>query len=187
MWIKKTYIVVRALLEINYQHWFLSNKEDRKRNRSSCFLPRILFPPLPSAWIGKFLPASKGKKGCELRVWLYQLTEGGGGGCSQYWRAPTFYGSYFLLKTVTLMGLKYLNKSCDSRPLTAKVKYGVRCPKFIRAPCHVMWTAVLIGWDPTTHPVPLHLDSFTRALLVRQDRRHLLVTPCLIAWMETYQ
>ncbi len=34
------------------------------------------------------------------------------------------------------------------------VKYGVRSSKFIWAPCHVMWTAVLIGWDPTTLTPP---------------------------------
>ncbi len=28
-------------------------------------------------------------------------------------------------------------------------------------------------------PPPLHLGSYTRALLVSQDRRHLFVTPCL--------
>ena len=38
--------------------------------------------------------------------------------------------------------------------------------------------AVLIGWDPAT-PLPPHLSSFTRALLVSQDRQHLFVTPCL--------
>jgi hypothetical protein len=35
-----------------------------------------------------------------------------------------------------------------------KVKYGVRSPKFFWAPCHVMCTAVLIGWDPATSPSP---------------------------------
>jgi len=40
-------------------------------------------------------------------------------------------------------------------------------------------TAVLIGWVPATLP-PLspHLGSYTRALLISQDRRHLFVTPC---------
>jgi hypothetical protein len=47
----------------------------------------------------------------------------------------------------------------------------------------LLCTAVLIGWDPATLPPPPHLGSFTRALLVRQDRRHLFVTPCL---PETY-
>jgi hypothetical protein len=33
--------------------------------------------------------------------------------------------------------------------------YGVRSPKFIWAPCHVMCTAVLIGWEePATPPPP---------------------------------
>ncbi len=37
---------------------------------------------------------------------------------------------------------------------------------------------VLIGWDPATPPLPLHLGS-KRALLVNWDRRHLFVTPCI--------
>jgi hypothetical protein len=37
--------------------------------------------------------------------------------------------------------------------------------------------AVLIGWEPATSPISPHLDSYTRALLVSKDRRHLLVTP----------
>ncbi len=41
-------------------------------------------------------------------------------------------------------------------------------------------TAVLIGWEPARIPPPLspHLGSYTRALLVSQYRRLLLVTPC---------
>jgi hypothetical protein len=56
------------------------------------------------------------------------------------------------------------------------LKYGGRSPKFIWAQCHVMCTAVLIGWDPATPPFPPHCDSYTRALLVSKDRRHLSVT-----------
>ncbi len=55
-----------------------------------------------------------------------------------------------------------------------------RSPKFIWAPCHVMCTAVLIGWDPATPSLPPHLDSWThttRALLVSKDRRHVFVAP----------
>ncbi len=40
---------------------------------------------------------------------------------------------------------------------------------------HVHCTAVLIGWDLATPPP--HLGSYTRALLVSQDRRHLFVIP----------
>ncbi len=43
----------------------------------------------------------------------------------------------------------------------------------------LLCTAVLIGWDPATPPFPPHLGSYTRALLVNQDRRHLFVTYCL--------
>jgi hypothetical protein len=45
----------------------------------------------------------------------------------------------------------------------------VRSPKFICAPC----TNRL---RPRPHPP--HLGSYTRALLVIQDRRHLFMTPC---------
>ncbi len=50
---------------------------------------------------------------------------------------------------------------------------------------HDTWCAqhsctVLIGWDPTPQPpINPHLGSYTRALLVSQDWRHLLVTPWL--------
>ncbi len=46
---------------------------------------------------------------------------------------------------------------------------------------HVQWcTAVLIGWDPATPPPPPYLGSYTRALLVSQDRWHFFVAP----WLE---
>ncbi len=51
------------------------------------------------------------------------------------------------------------------------------------SPCHVMCTAVLIGRDPATTPIPPHLDSYTRALLVSKDRRHLFVTLCYSSTM----
>ncbi len=57
---------------------------------------------------------------------------------------------------------------------------GGRSPKFIWAPCHVMCTAVPIGWDPATPPPsPSIWTRITRAILVSKDRRHLFVTPCL--------
>ncbi len=44
-----------------------------------------------------------------------------------------------------------------------------------------MCTAAFIGWDtatpPAPHPIPRYLGSYTRAVLVRLDRRHLFVTP----------
>ncbi len=43
----------------------------------------------------------------------------------------------------------------------------------------LLCTALLIGWNPQFLPCPLppHLGSYTWALLVSQDRRHLFVTP----------
>ncbi len=38
--------------------------------------------------------------------------------------------------------------------LQTEVNYGGRSPKFIWAPCHVMCTAVLTGWDPATPSLP---------------------------------
>ncbi len=40
----------------------------------------------------------------------------------------------------------------------------------------LLCTAVLISWDLATPPIPMHLGSYTRALLVSQDRWHLFVT-----------
>ncbi len=47
----------------------------------------------------------------------------------------------------------------------------------------LLCTAVLIGWDPAIPP-PLdpHWGSYTRALVVSQDRRHLFVIP----WLTYY-
>jgi hypothetical protein len=60
----------------------------------------------------------------------------------------------------------------------AKVKYGVRSPQFIWAPCHMMCTAVLIlALTLQLPPPPLIWTRITRALLVSKDRRHLFVTP----------
>ncbi len=41
----------------------------------------------------------------------------------------------------------------------------------------LLCTAVLIGWNPRTPAPPPHLGSYTRALLVSQDRRQDFVTP----------
>ncbi len=51
-------------------------------------------------------------------------------------------------------------------------KNGVRSPKFIWASCAQLY---LLAEAP--QPSPPHLGSYTRALLVCQDRRHLLVIP----------
>ncbi len=49
-----------------------------------------------------------------------------------------------------------------------QVKYGVRSPTFIWAPCHVMCTDVVIGWDPRNSPLPPHLGSYTRGAIGQQ-------------------
>ncbi len=52
------------------------------------------------------------------------------------------------------------------------MKYRVRSPEFIWTPC-VQLYSMAEAWQPT-HP---HMGSYTRALLVSQDRRHLFKTP----------
>ncbi len=54
---------------------------------------------------------------------------------------------------------------------------GVMSPKFIWAPCAQLYP--FSETPQTTPPSHLHTnsDSFTRALLISQDRRHLFMTP----------
>jgi hypothetical protein len=59
------------------------------------------------------------------------------------------------------------NTTVSDPTLIPWVKYGVRSPKFIWAPC-----AQLYSLAETPQPPPLHLG----APLVSQDRRHLFVT-----------
>jgi hypothetical protein len=58
-----------------------------------------------------------------------------------------------------------------------QVKYGVRSPNFIWAPCAQMYS---LAETPQPSPLPPHLGSYTRAQLVSNDRRHLFVTPWYI-------
>ncbi len=58
--------------------------------------------------------------------------------------------------------LHWLNMELDLQSL-----FGLLC------------TSVLIVWDAVITPLRQHLGSYTRALLVSQDRRHLDVTPWL--------
>ncbi len=77
----------------------------------------------------------------------------------------------------------YMVTSCIGIAQCPQVIYGVRSPKFIWAPC-----AQLFHWlRPLNNPPPSppHLGSYTRALLVRQDRRHLFVTPWLCPYYCT--
>jgi hypothetical protein len=63
---------------------------------------------------------------------------------------------------------------CGQGDELTKDKYGVRSSKFIWAPCVQLYS---LAETPVTSPLPPHLGSYTRALLVSQDRRHLFVTP----------
>jgi hypothetical protein len=64
--------------------------------------------------------------------------------------------------------------TCICESSDAKVKYGVRYPKFIWPPVYSFshWVR------PRNSPLSPRLGSNTSALLVSQDRRHLFVTPC---------
>jgi hypothetical protein len=57
-----------------------------------------------------------------------------------------------------------------------QVKYGVRSLKFIWAPKYSC-THWLRPRNCNSPPSPPHLGSYTRALLVSQDRRHIFVIP----------
>ncbi len=61
----------------------------------------------------------------------------------------------------------------------SKVKNGVRSPKFIWASCVHLYSLAETPQPQHPPPPPSHLGSYTRALLVCQNRRHLFVTPCL--------
>jgi hypothetical protein len=67
-----------------------------------------------------------------------------------------------------------LQKDCIGHDLYPWVKYGVRSLKFIWVPVYSC-THWLRRRNPP--PPPQHLGSYTRALLVSQDRRHLFVKP----------
>ncbi len=51
---------------------------------------------------------------------------------------------------------------------------------------HVTWCAQLYSLAVTRQPpIPQHLSSYTRALLISQDRRHLFVAPWIMCTKET--
>jgi hypothetical protein len=93
---------------------------------------------------------------------------GGGGGGGQLWRnqSSPVRANFQQHTREGLAGTPSEGiqpSSGSSKPLD---KYGVRSP------------AVLIGRGPATPLHPPHLVSYTRVLLVSQDRRDLFVTPC---------
>ncbi len=82
-----------------------------------------------------------------------------------YWQKRNFASVPFILIII--------NKINPPEQPHPQVKYGVRSPKFLRAP-----VSSCTHWlRPQPTPVPPRLGSYTRALLVSKDRRHLFVAP----------
>jgi hypothetical protein len=80
------------------------------------------------------------------------------------------------LKTFVMISSKisasgYIFKATAYR-LCPWVKYGVRSPNIIRTPVYLLAETP----QPPTPLLP-HLGSYTRTLLVSQERRHLLTVP----------
>jgi hypothetical protein len=59
-----------------------------------------------------------------------------------------------------------------------QVKYGVRSSEFIWLHVQCMLHSLAKTPQSPPPPHPPHLGSYTRTLLVSQDRRHIYVTPC---------
>ncbi len=98
----------------------------------------------------------------------------------QVWMSPVSKLKYNMkLKQSLGRKITFLNKLVEffsvikRKTINSQVKNIVRSPKFIWAPVYSCshWLR------PRNSPPPPHLNSFTRALLVSQDRRHLFVTP----------
>ncbi len=83
----------------------------------------------------------------------------------------------------TLSGSKVFRNSTISTdpqpPLLEPWLHRLNLKLDLQSSFGLLCTAVLIGWDPATPPLPPHLGSHMRSLLVSQDRRHLFVTLCL--------
>jgi hypothetical protein len=67
-----------------------------------------------------------------------------------------------------------LFRSTFSFRLAHRLNMEVDLQKLIWAPCAQLYS---FAETPQLPPIPPHWDSYTRALLVSQDRRHLFVTP----------
>jgi hypothetical protein len=97
------------------------------------------------------LAAAQDQQRVQALALLHQVTAfGGGGGC---------------LSLMVALGVSWI----------AKVKSGVRSPKFLGSMCTTAVTHWL--WPCNPPPPAPHVGSNTRALLVSQDRRHLFMTP----------
>ncbi len=82
-------------------------------------------------------------------------------------------------KNVSYARTNVTKTSLTTHEQESQLKYGVTSSKFIWASCACAHTAQLYWLRPSNSypPPPPHLGSYTRALLVSQDRRHLFVTP----------
>jgi hypothetical protein len=72
-----------------------------------------------------------------------------------------------------------LLKSSGSVCCPAKVKYGATVDLQSLFEVCVYVQLYSLAETPQPQPLPPHLVSYTRALLVSQDRRHLFMTPWL--------
>jgi hypothetical protein len=142
------------------------------------------------------VPKKLGKrKTCKIRKtphagpaakrWLYSITEGWlqPDFVKEMWVRPVTWPAAPLQKVanqgVSCWGHVYQFKTTCTHRLNMELDLP---PKFIWAS---VYSCILIGWDLATPPLPPHLGSYTRALLVSLDRRHLFVTPCLYPiWTE---
>ncbi len=115
-----------------------------------------LFPP-PGRWSGSLLSSVCTAFSQDL-PWQH-----GSPVCTHLYPRHALYHDSRLHLPLSLLG---------SRNPSHWKKFGVRSPKFIWA--HVYCCT---HWLRPRNPPPPHLGSYTRALLVSQDRRHLLVTP----------
>ncbi len=84
-----------------------------------------------------------------------------------------------LTKVISILYKSTLRQTSLGRESNPGHLFIHRLIKFIWAPRHVIYTAVLIGWDETPQlpPSPRIWTRITRALLVSKDGRHLFYNP----------
>jgi hypothetical protein len=90
-------------------------------------------------------------------------------------KALQVFRSYYVHFTIyKIKYMKYDSSHFFTCPtVLTYVNYGVRSLKYIWAPCAQLYS---LAESPQTQPLPPHLGSYTRPLLISQDRRHLFAT-----------